>query len=64
MKFSKVTKNQGFSLYLEDMLFEKPQGGGGQIALSPSHFLGRVKRGCGEIVREHQQKTFVMLSTF
>ena len=25
----KVTKNQGFSLYLEDTLFEKPRGGGG-----------------------------------
>ena len=62
MKFSKVTKNQGFSLYLEDMLFEKPQGEA-QIALPPSRFLGKVKRGCGEIVREHQRKTFVMLST-
>ena len=26
----KVTKNQGFTLSLEDTFFEKPQGGGGQ----------------------------------
>ena len=25
----KVTKNQGFTLFLEGMLFEKPWGGGG-----------------------------------
>ena len=40
MKFSKkiclmiilkVTKNQGFTLSLEDTFFEKPQGGGGQF---------------------------------
>ena len=28
---SKVTKNQGFTLYLEDTFFEKPHGGGDQI---------------------------------
>ena len=33
MKFSKVTKNQGFSLSLEDMLFEKPQGR--EVKLTP-----------------------------
>ena len=37
----KVTKNQGFTLSLEDTFFEKPQGrGGGQID-RPSRF--RVK---------------------
>ena len=30
----KVTKNQGFSLSLEDTLFEKPHGG--QVALPPT----------------------------
>ena len=33
----KVTKNQGFTLALEDTFFEKPQGGGGQID-PPSRF--------------------------
>ena len=38
----KVTKNQGFTLSLEDTFFEKPQGVGGQIdRLPPSLF--RVK---------------------
>ena len=36
----KVTKNQGFSIYLEDKLFEKPRGEGG-VKLTPSRF--RVK---------------------
>ena len=36
----KVTKNQDFTLCLEDTIFEKPQGGGGQID-PPSRF--RVK---------------------
>ena len=44
----KVTKNQGFSLYLEDTLFEKPRGGGGGgggggrggVKLTPSAVLG------------------------
>ena len=45
----KVTKNQGFSLSSEDTLFEKPQGGGGQVKLTPpsnppSRF--RVKTNC------------------
>ena len=31
MKILKVTKNQGFTLSLEDGLFEKPWGGGGQF---------------------------------
>ena len=34
----KVTKNQGFTLFLEDTFFEKPQGGGGQI--DPPAVLG------------------------
>ena len=34
----KVTKNQGFSLSLEDTLFEKPQGGG--VKLIPPAVLG------------------------
>ena len=33
MKILKVTKNQGFTLSLEDTFFEKPRGGGG---LTPS----------------------------
>ena len=33
----KVTKNQGFSLFLEDTLFEKPQGG---TKLTPPAVLG------------------------
>ena len=37
---SKVTKNQGFTLSLEDTFFEKPQGGGGQ----PPGILGLKKR--------------------
>ena len=38
----KVTKNQGFTLYLEDTIFEKPQGGGCQID-PPSVALGLNK---------------------
>ena len=34
----KVTKNQDFTLSLEDTFFEKPQGGGGQI--DPPVILG------------------------
>ena len=34
----KVTKNQGFTLSLEDTLFEKLQKGAGQIDPSPSRF--------------------------
>ena len=37
----KVTKNQGFSLSLEDTFFEKPHGEGGGVKLTPSRF--RVK---------------------
>ena len=32
----KVTKDQGFTLSLEDTFFKKPQGGGGQIDPSSS----------------------------
>ena len=32
----KVTKNQGFTLSLEDTFFEKPQGGGQIDTLPPS----------------------------
>ena len=38
---SKVTKNQGFTLSLEDTFFQKPLGEGGQID-TPSRF--RVER--------------------
>ena len=41
----KVTKNQGFTLSVEDAFFEKPQGGGWGVKLtppSPSSF--RVKQ--------------------
>ena len=31
----KVTKNQGFTLSLEDAIFEKPQGGGGRSIWPP-----------------------------
>ena len=45
----KVTKNQGFTLSLEDAIFEKPQGGGGgQIDLPPSRF--RIKWSCVSII--------------
>ena len=41
----KVTKNQGFTISLEDTFFEKPQGredgGGGQIDPPPSPYFGR-----------------------
>ena len=38
----KVTKNQGFTLSLEDTFFEKPQGGnGGQTDPIFSHFRVR-----------------------
>ena len=32
----KVTKNCGFTLSLEDTIFEKPQGGGGQFDPLPA----------------------------
>ena len=35
----KVTKNQGFSLSLEDTIFEKPQGEGGQFDPLPTAVL-------------------------
>ena len=35
----KVTKNQGFTLSLEDTFFEKPKGGGG-VKLTPPAVLG------------------------
>ena len=50
----KVTKNQGFSLYLEDTLFEKPWGGEGRSQIDPisgfrvkalSHFIVVVSYG-------------------
>ena len=34
----KVTKNQGFTLCLEDTIFEKPQGVGGQTDPPPTRF--------------------------
>ena len=39
----KVTKNQGFSLFLEDTLFEKPQGEGGAQTDSPRSCF-RIKK--------------------
>ena len=36
----KVTKNQGFTLSLEDTLFEKPQGGVSNRPPSPPAVLG------------------------
>ena len=36
----KVTKNQDFTLSLEDTFFEKPQGVGGQIDPHPQAVLG------------------------
>ena len=39
----KVTKNQSFTLSLEDSIFEKPQGGGGQIEPPPA-LLGLIKK--------------------
>ena len=50
----KVTKNRGFSLYLEDTLFEKPRGGEGRSQIDPisgfrvkalSHFIVVVSYG-------------------
>ena len=38
----KVTKDQGFTLSVEDTFFEKPQGGGGGKIYPPSCF--RVNR--------------------
>ena len=38
----KVTKNQGFTLSLEDTFFEKPQVGGPNWPLSPSRFMVNV----------------------
>ena len=40
----KVTKNQGFSLSLEDTLFEKPLGGGCQIDPLPPAVLGLSRK--------------------
>ena len=43
----KVTKNQSFTLYLEDTFFEKPQGegaGGGGVQIDPAPNYFRVKK--------------------
>ena len=49
MIISKVTKNQDFTLSLEDTFLEKPQGGvkGAQIDLSAS--ILRVNKGTGTL---------------
>ena len=48
----KVTKNQGFTLCLEDTFFEKQQGrgGGGQIDTLPPIVLGLETNQNGDIV--------------
>ena len=40
---SKVTKNQGFTLYLEDTFFEKPHGGEGGDQIDSPAVLGLRK---------------------
>ena len=40
MTLLKVTKNQSFTITLEDTYFKKPQGGGGGVKLTPPAVLG------------------------
>ena len=56
----KVTKNQGFSLCLEDTIFEKPQGGGGSI-WPPPHSRFSVKQSSRGVLQKKRSWKFFMI---
>ena len=57
----KVTKNQGFSLSLEDTLFEKPQGGGVKL-IPPSRVRVNPMDRCTNPL--HKKKEFYIKNFF
>ena len=58
----KVTKNQGFTLYLEDTIFKKPQGVGvgGQIDSPPSRFRVKILKFKPKLNKKYSSKIYCL----
>ena len=60
LKILKVTKKQGFSLCLEDTLFEKTRGGGGSTA-TPTPTSSCFRGNMLSISSEHRIRLFLLI---